>query len=67
MDPMLPTLLTPAEVAGILRTSKKAIYVMAQRGQLAGVVRVGRRLLFDQSRLVRFLAERSEPSPGRSR
>jgi excisionase family DNA binding protein len=63
----VPILLTPDEVAGILRTSKKAIYVMAQRGQLPGVVRVGRRLLFDQSDLVRFLAEQSKPLPGRSR
>ena len=63
----VPVLLTPDEVAKVLRTSRKAIYVMAQRGQLPGVVRVGRRLLFDQSRLVRFLAEQSKPSPGRSR
>ena len=63
----VPVLLTPEEVAKTLRTSKKAIYIMAERGLLPGVVRVGRRLLFDQSDLVRFLAEQSKPSPGRSR
>ena len=62
MDPAVPTLLTAGEVASVLRTSKKAIYVMAERGQLPGIVRVGRRLLFDQADLVRFLGGKSLPS-----
>lgn len=42
----LPPLLTPQDAAELLRTSRKAIYVMAERGQLPGITRVGRRLLF---------------------
>ena len=40
-----PVLLTPTEVAGLLRTSRKAIYTMIERGQLPGVTRIGRRVL----------------------
>ena len=38
-------LLTADEVAALLRTSRKAIYAMAERGLLPGVIRIGRRLL----------------------
>ncbi|MBZ0266516.1 helix-turn-helix domain-containing protein [bacterium] len=38
-------LLTPDETATLLRTTRRAIYAMAQRAQLPGVVRIGRRLL----------------------
>jgi excisionase family DNA binding protein len=38
-------LLTADEVAELLRTSRKAVYAMVERGQLPGVRRVGRRLL----------------------
>lgn len=41
----LYTLLTPDEVATLLRTTRRAVYAMAQRCQLPGVVRIGRRLL----------------------
>ncbi|WP_448993544.1 helix-turn-helix domain-containing protein [Luteitalea sp.] len=47
------------EVAGILRTSAKAIYAMVERGQLPGVVRIGRRLLLHQSALVDFVGRKS--------
>ena len=36
---------TPDDVAAVLRTSKKAIYAKIERGQLPGVVRIGRRVL----------------------
>lgn len=60
----LPVLLTPDEVAGLLRTSRRAIYAMAGRGQLPGQVRLGRRLLFRREALVEFLSESSVASPG---
>lgn len=41
-----PELLTVDEVADLLRTTKKAIYLRAERGQLPGVTRLGKRLLF---------------------
>lgn len=58
----LPTFLTSAEVAALLRTSKKAVYAMVERRQLPGVVRLGRRVLFRQSTLVDWLRQKSAPS-----
>jgi excisionase family DNA binding protein len=60
----LPTLLTPSDVATLLRTSKKAVYAMIERGQLPGVVRIGRRVLVRQDSLVDWLGQKSQtPSP----
>jgi hypothetical protein len=47
--------MTADEVAGLLRTSRKGVYCMAERGLLPGMVRVQRRLLFDQQAIVRWL------------
>ena len=54
-----PALLTCGEVAQLLRTSKKAIWAMAERKQLPGVVRIGRRLLFRQDELLDWLRQKS--------
>ena len=59
---MAPTLLTAGEVAGMLRTSRKAIYAMAERGQLPGTIRIGRRLLFHESDLLEWLRQKTVPS-----
>ena len=50
-----PALLTSGEVAALLRTTRKAVYAMVERGQLPGVVRLGRRVLFRQDAMVDFL------------
>lgn len=42
----MPDLLTVAEAAAFLRTTRGAIYAALERGQLPGVVRLGRRVLF---------------------
>ena len=57
-----PVLLTPAEVAGLLRTSRKAIYTMIERAQLPGVVRIGRRVLVREDTLLDWLRQKSTPS-----
>ena len=44
----LPRLLTPGEAADFLRTSRKAIYAMIERGQLPGVVRSGDACWFER-------------------
>jgi excisionase family DNA binding protein len=56
-------LLTVSEVADKLRTSKKAIYAMIERGQLPGVVRpLDRRVLIREDALIEFICQRSTPS-----
>jgi len=59
----LPALANVSEVAGWLRTSRKAIYAMVERGQLPGVIRVRRRILFDRARLLQWLDRRRAVSP----
>ncbi len=39
----LPLYLTTAETATLLRTTRKGIYAMVERGLLPGVTRIGRR------------------------
>ena len=58
-----PVFLTASEVADILRTSRAAIYVMVERGQLPGVTRIGRRILIRRDALLDWLDERRAPSP----
>ncbi len=55
-------LLTIDEVGTILRTSRKAIYAMVERGQLPGVVRIGRRVLIREDALLHWLGQKSTPS-----
>jgi excisionase family DNA binding protein len=61
----VPHLLTPDEVAGALRTTKKAIYAMIERAQLPGVVRIGRRVLVREDVLLDWLRQKAAPSPER--
>ena len=58
----LPHLLTMAEVAVVLRISPKATYAMIARGQLPGVVRIGRRVLVHADELVDWLDQKRTPS-----
>jgi excisionase family DNA binding protein len=59
----MPVLLTPTEVAALLRTSRKAIYAMVERAQLPGVVRIGRRVLVREDTLLDWLGQKRAPSP----
>lgn len=52
----MTTFLTVREGAELLRTTPKAIYCMIERGQLAGVTRLGRRVLINRDALLRSLA-----------
>ncbi len=62
--PPLPQYDTVPEVAALLRTTPKAIYTLIERGQIGGVVRIGRRVLFRRDALLQWLSERSgTPSP----
>jgi excisionase family DNA binding protein len=58
----LPAMLTVTDGAELLRTTSKAIYAMADRGQLPGITRIGRRLLFRSADLVQWLDRNRAPS-----
>ena len=58
----LPLLLTVSETATLLRTTRKAIYAMIERGLLPGVVRIGRRVLVQRDDLLQWLSQKSAPS-----
>ena len=59
----LPLLLTADEAAALLRTTRKAIYVMAGRRQLPGVTHIGRRVLVRREDLLHWLDQnRRTPS-----
>ena len=58
----LPHLLTTAEVADLLRTSQNATYAMIARGQLPGVIRIGRRVLVSADELLDWLDQKRVPS-----
>jgi excisionase family DNA binding protein len=62
-NPGPPMLMTAEETANLLRTSRKAIYTMAERGAIGGVVRIGRRLLFHRADLLDWLRQRGASSP----
>ena len=59
----LPMLLTVAEAAALLRTTRRAIYAMIERRQLPGVIRIGRRVLFRADDLLHWLDQKRAPSP----
>jgi excisionase family DNA binding protein len=58
----LPLLLTVTETATLLRTSRKAVYAMIERGLLPGVTRIGRRVLVRSADLLDFLDHNRTPS-----
>jgi excisionase family DNA binding protein len=60
--PCLPVLLNSTEVADLLRTTRKAVYAMVERRQIPGVIRLGRRVLFQQQSLVDWLRQKSSAS-----
>ena len=58
-----PVLLTVDEAAGLLRTTRRAIYVMIARRPLPGVVRIRRRVLVRADDLLQWLYQKRAPSP----
>ena len=59
----LSMLLTVDETAELLRTSRRAIYMMLERHQLPGVTRIGRRVLFRSADLLDWLHQKRAPLP----
>ena len=59
----LPAFLTAGETATLLRTTRKAVYAMVERGLLPRVTRIGRRVLFRCDDLLHWLDQKRTPSP----
>jgi excisionase family DNA binding protein len=57
-----PLLLTVDEAADLFRTTRRAIYAMVERGQLPGVIRIRRRVLFRADDLLHWLDQKRAPS-----
>ena len=66
-DHAMPILLTVDEVATLLRTTRKAVYGMVERGQLPGVRKIGRRVLLRSRHLLDYLDRKCSPSPKENR
>ena len=66
-ESVMPLLLTPEEAGELLRTSRKGVYAMIDRGQLPGVTRVGRRVLIRSRELLDWLDHNRTPSPKENR
>ena len=64
MQAVVAEFLTGNEVAELLRKSRPAVYAMVERGQVPGVVRIGRRVLVCRQDLVDRLDQKRVPSPG---
>ena len=62
-EPEMPILLTVEDTAGLLRTTRTAVYAMVARGQLPGVTRLGRRVLFRTQDLLDWLDRSRTPLP----
>jgi excisionase family DNA binding protein len=63
MTTALPVLLTADEAAALLRTTRRAVYIMVDRRQIPGVTRIGRRVLFRSDDLLDWLDQKRAPSP----
>lgn len=59
----LPRLLTVPETAELLRTTPAAVYALAARQELPGIIRLGRRMLFRSAALLEWLDQKCAPSP----
>jgi len=56
----LPLLLQAEEVAQLIRVSRKAVYTMAERGEIPGVTKLGRRLRFRRDAIEAWLSASAE-------
>ena len=57
----LPMLLTVDDAAGLLRTTRRAVYAMVERRQLPGVIRLRRRVLVRSDDLLAWLDQHRAP------
>jgi excisionase family DNA binding protein len=56
-DSELPRVLTPEELAAILRLRKRSVYEAINRGDIPGVRRIGRKIRIDRDCVLAWLTE----------
>jgi excisionase family DNA binding protein len=56
LDPQLPKVLTPAEVAALLRVRPRSVYEAIKRCEFPGVRRIGRKIRIDRDCVLDWLA-----------
>lgn len=66
-DPALPRVLTPEELAKVLRVRRRSVYEAISRGDIPGVRRIGRKVRIDRDSVLAWLADGHGRAPRSSR
>jgi excisionase family DNA binding protein len=67
VDPVLPMVLTPDELAKILRVRRRSVYEAISRGDIPGVRRIGRKVRIDRDSVLAWMADGHGRAPRSSR
>ena len=66
-DPTLPRVLTPDELAKVLRVRRRSVYEAISRGDIPGVRRIGRKVRIDRDSVLAWMADGHGRAPRSSR
>jgi excisionase family DNA binding protein len=66
-DPALPMVLTPDELAKMLRVRRRSVYEAIARGDIPGVRRIGRKVRIDRDSVLAWMADGHGRAPRSSR
>lgn len=66
-DPSLPRVLTPDELAKMLRVRRRSVYEAISRGDIPGVRRIGRKVRIDRDSVLAWMADGHGRAPRSSR
>jgi excisionase family DNA binding protein len=66
-DPVLPMVLTPEELAQMLRVRRRSVYEAISRGDIPGVRRIGRKVRIDRDSVLAWMADGHGRAPRSSR
>ena len=66
-DPVLPRVLTPDELAKVLRVRRRSVYEAISRGDIPGVRRIGRKVRIDRDSVLAWMADGHGRAPRSSR
>ncbi len=66
-DPVLPMVLTPDELAKMLRVRRRSVYEAISRGDIPGVRRIGRKVRIDRDSVLAWMADGHGRAPRSNR